>query len=83
MDARPDHLVKSARERIDAGDAYGAIHLLKELVTTGQAYADAHNLLGLALAMVGQRTEALGGIRCRPEAEPALRRRAAQSRRDA
>ena len=48
MDARPDHLVKSARERIDAGDAYGAIHILKELVATGQAYADAHNLLGLA-----------------------------------
>ncbi len=60
MDARPDHLVKSARERIDAGDAYGAIHLLKELVAAGQAYADAHNLLGLALAMVGQRDEALG-----------------------
>ena len=59
MDARPDHLVKSARERLDAGDAYGAIHLLRELVATGQAYADAHNLLGLAQAMVGQRDEAL------------------------
>lgn len=59
MDARPDHLVKNARERIDAGDAYGAIHLLRELVATGQAYADAHNLLGLAHAMVGQRAEAL------------------------
>lgn len=59
MDARPDHLVKSARERIDAGDAYGAIHILRELVATGQAYADAHNLLGLATAMVGQRDEAL------------------------
>jgi tetratricopeptide (TPR) repeat protein len=60
MDARPDHLVKSARERIDAGDAYGALHLLRELVASGQAYADAHNLLGLAYAMVGQREEALG-----------------------
>jgi tetratricopeptide (TPR) repeat protein len=59
MDARPDHLVKNARERLDAGDAYGAIHLLKELVLTGQAYADAHNLLGLAHAMVGQKDEAL------------------------
>jgi tetratricopeptide (TPR) repeat protein len=59
MDARPDHFVKSARERLDAGDAYGAIHILKELVQKGQAYADAHNLLGLALAKAGQREEAL------------------------
>ena len=59
MDARPDHLVRGARERIDAGDAYGAIHLLKELVASGQAYADAHNLLGLAHSLAGQRTEAL------------------------
>ena len=59
MDARPDHLVKSARERLDAGDAYGAIHLLTELVGKGQAFADAHNLLGLAHAMVGQREQAL------------------------
>ena len=59
MDARPDHLVKTARERLDAGDSYGAIHLLKELVEKGQAYADAHNLLGLAYAMVGQKDEAL------------------------
>jgi len=59
MDARPDHLVKNARERLDAGDAYGAIHLLKELVASGQAYADAHNCLGLAHAMVSQREEAL------------------------
>jgi len=60
MDARPDQLVKHARERLDAGDSYGAIHLLKELVDKGQAYADAHNLLGLAYAMVGQKDEALG-----------------------
>jgi tetratricopeptide (TPR) repeat protein len=59
MDARPDHLVKNARDRLDAGDAYAAIHLLTELVTAGQAYADAHNLLGLAHAMVGQKAEAL------------------------
>ena len=59
MDARPDHLVKGARERLDAGDAYGAIHMLTELVGKGQAFADAHNLLGLAHAMVGQREKAL------------------------
>lgn len=59
MDARPDHLVRSARERLDAGDAYGAIHLLSEHVASGHAYADAHNTLGLAHAMVGQRDQAL------------------------
>ena len=59
MDARPEHLVKGARERLDAGDAYGAIHLLRELIDKGQAFADAYNLLGLALAMVGQRDEGL------------------------
>jgi len=59
MDVRPDHLVKSARERFEAGDAYAAIHLLTELVRTGQAYADAHNLLALSYAMVDNYEEAL------------------------
>lgn len=59
MDARPDHLLKAARERFDAGDPYGAIHLLSELVASGKAFADAHNLHGLCLAMVGQPAQAL------------------------
>ncbi|MGD0484908.1 MAG: tetratricopeptide repeat protein [Gemmatimonadales bacterium] len=59
MDARPDRQVARAKERLDAGDAYGAIHLLREVVATGKAFADAHHLLGLAYAMVGQREEAL------------------------
>ena len=59
MDARPDHLVTLARERLDAGDAHGAIHVLTELVATGRAFADAHNLLGLAYATVGRRDDAL------------------------
>lgn len=59
MDARPDMLMKTARERFGAGDPHGAIHLLTELVRTGQAYADAHNLFGLALSLVGRREDAL------------------------
>jgi len=59
MDARPDRQVARAKERLDAGDAYGAIHLLREVVATGKAFADAHHLLGLAYAMVGQRDAAL------------------------
>ena len=62
MDARPDHLLKSARERFDAGDPYGAIHLLTELVASGQAFADAHNLYGLCHAIVGRQEEALAAF---------------------
>ena len=62
MDARPDHLVALARERLDAGDAHGAVHALTELVGTGRAFADAHNLLGLAFAMLERRDEALASF---------------------
>jgi len=58
-DSRPDILLKTARERFGSGDPHGAIILLSELVKTGQAYADAHNLLGLALALVSRREEAV------------------------
>ena len=59
MDARPDRQVTRAKERLDAGDPYGAIHLLRELVATGRAFADAHHLLGLAYSAIDQRAEAL------------------------
>jgi tetratricopeptide (TPR) repeat protein len=59
MDIRPDHLVKTARERLDAGDAHGAIHLLTEALKSGRAFADARNLLGLAYGIVGRREDAL------------------------
>jgi len=59
MDVRPDHLIRTARERFDAGDAHGAIHLLAEHTRGGRAFADAHNLLGLAYAMVSRRDDAL------------------------
>jgi tetratricopeptide (TPR) repeat protein len=59
MDIPPSRLVSRARERFDAGDAYGAIHLLRDVVASGRAFADAHHLLGLAYSMVGQPREAL------------------------
>lgn len=59
MDGTTSRLVTRARERLDAGDAYGAIHFLREAIAAGRAFADAHNLLGLATAAVGQRDEAL------------------------
>jgi tetratricopeptide (TPR) repeat protein len=59
MDARPDHLLSLARERLDAGDPHGSVHALTELIATGQAFADAYNLLGTAYAMVDRREDAL------------------------
>jgi len=59
MDATISHLVTRAKERFDAGDAYGAIHLLLEAMQSGRAFADAHNLLGLAYSAVGRREDAV------------------------
>jgi tetratricopeptide (TPR) repeat protein len=59
MDIQPDRIVERARERIEAGDPYGAVHLLREVIASGKAFADAHHLLGLALSMSGQPLEAL------------------------
>ena len=54
MDIQPDRIVERAKERIEAGDPYGAVHLLREVTATGRAFADAHHLLGLAYSMIGQ-----------------------------
>ncbi len=59
MDARPDRQVARAKDRLEAGDPYGAIHLLREVVAGGRAFADAHHLLGLAYALVGRPDAAL------------------------
>ncbi len=59
MDAQPDRIVARAGERLEAGDPYGAIHLLREVTSSGRAFADAHHLLGLAYSMIGQSSEAL------------------------
>jgi tetratricopeptide (TPR) repeat protein len=59
MDGTTSRLVSRARERLDAGDAYGAIYLLREAIGAGRAFADAHNLLGLSYATVGQPDKAL------------------------
>jgi tetratricopeptide (TPR) repeat protein len=59
MDARPDHAVTRAKERLDAGDAYGAVHLLREVIAGGRVFADAHQYLGLAYSAIGQLENAL------------------------
>ena len=42
--------------------AYGAIHLLEEVIATGRAFADAHHLLGLSYSLVGQQDSALAQL---------------------
>jgi tetratricopeptide (TPR) repeat protein len=59
VDVSPEYLIEQARERFQLQDYYGAIHLLEELVATGRAFADAHNLLGLSYSLVGQAEQAL------------------------
>ena len=58
MDAGFD-VVARARERFAVRDYHGAVLLLREAVVEGMAYADAFNLLGLSLALVGRQAEAL------------------------
>lgn len=62
MDANPDRQVARARERLDAGDAHGAVHLLTEVIDAGGGFADAHYLLGLAYSMVDRRDDALASL---------------------
>jgi tetratricopeptide (TPR) repeat protein len=59
MNVSPEHLLSQARERFAVQDYYGAVHLLEELLAQGRRFADAHQLLGLTLALLGQRDRAL------------------------
>ena len=54
-----DRLLGQARERFAAQDYYGAAHLLEEVIASGRSFADAHHLLGLSHALLGQRDRAL------------------------
>lgn len=55
----PQETVARARERFTLRDYHGAVLLLQEAVVEGRAFADAHNLLGLSLALVDRPEEAL------------------------
>ena len=58
----PDHLLTAAQERFAAHDYYGTVHHLEELVEAGHAYADAHHLMCVALAMLGRADAALAAF---------------------
>lgn len=55
----PSDALNLARERYSSRDYHGVIFLLTETDPDGPPFADALNLLGLSLAMVGRRDEAL------------------------
>ena len=61
MDTASD-LVARARERFAVRDYHGAVLLLQEAAVEGLAYADAFNLLGLSLALVGRQQDALAAF---------------------
>jgi len=59
MDISPHRLLERAKERFALGDYFGSIHLLEDLIESGRAFADAHQLLGLSYHMVGRSETAL------------------------
>jgi tetratricopeptide (TPR) repeat protein len=59
MDISPHRMVERAKERFALGDYFGSIHLLEDLIESGRAFADAHQLLGLCYHMVGRSETAL------------------------
>jgi tetratricopeptide (TPR) repeat protein len=59
MAGQTDRLLTRARERFAVQDYYGTVHLLEDIVGSGRAFADVHQLLGVALSMLGQRERAL------------------------
>jgi tetratricopeptide (TPR) repeat protein len=59
MQVSAEHLLAQARERFAVQDYYGTVHLLEDLVAGGRSFADAHHLLGLALALLGHKERAL------------------------
>jgi len=59
MDISPHRLLERAKERFELGDYFGCVHLLEELIESGRAFADAHQLLGLAYHMINRSERAL------------------------
>lgn len=59
MDVSPKQLLDQAKERFTLQDYFGCVHLLTDLVDTGQGYADAYQLLGLAYHLAGEPDRAL------------------------
>lgn len=59
MQPSSDQLIARARERFVLQDYHGAVHLLEEITSQGHAFADAHQLLGVSLSLLGHWERAL------------------------
>src|SRR5580765_8231596 len=59
MHRNADQLLARARERFTAGDWFGTLYLIDELLETGAGFADAHQLRGVALALLGRPEDSL------------------------
>jgi tetratricopeptide (TPR) repeat protein len=57
-----DNQMTRARERFALGDYHGTALLLDDLIAAGHTYADAHQLRGVVLALLGQPERALGAF---------------------
>ena len=54
--------IARARERFALHDFHGAVLLLEEAVREGRAFADAYNLLGLSLSLIGRHADSLSAL---------------------
>jgi tetratricopeptide (TPR) repeat protein len=62
MQKGADHLLARARERFAVGDYFGTLYLIDELLETEPGFADAQQLRGVALALLGRPEEALAAF---------------------
>jgi tetratricopeptide (TPR) repeat protein len=62
MHGNADHLLDRARERFAAGDSFGTLYLLDELLESEPGFADVHQLRGVALALLGRPEDALAAF---------------------
>lgn len=62
MPKTADQLLARAQERFAAGDWFGTLYLVDELLETERGFADAHQLRGVALALLGRPQDALAAF---------------------
>jgi len=70
MQTSADHLLARARERFAVGDYFGTLYLIDELLETELGFADAHQLRGVALALLGRPEEAVAAFDAALERNP-------------
>ena len=62
MQRSVDQLLARARERFAAGDWYGTLYVADEVLEEAPTFADAHQIRGVALALLGRPADALAAF---------------------